>query len=468
MLLKKNKFPKDFLWGASISAFQAEGAYNQDGKGLSIQDVKKYGEQIADFKVASDFYHKFKDDIKLLKEMGIKSFRFSIAWSRIIPDGDGEINEKGIKFYEELIDELIKNDIEPIPTLYHFDLPLSLSERGGWSNRELTVNAYLKYVETLFKHFSQKVKYWITFNEQNVIIMIGNKVAMLNGGKSSLTEKELYQQSHHMFIAQAKAVELLRKYNSNAKIGPALNNVCIYPNSNKPEDYLAAQNASVMRNWYYLDAIVRGIYNPIAKKYFIDNDLMPEILNDDFEILKKGKPDFLSINYYTSGTVQENIKNTSEQVKIDQQTMFDINGLFSYAQNDKLEKTEYGWNTDPVGFRITLREVYERYNLPLMISENGIGLTEELENDTVNDMQRIEYYSKHIEQLQLAISEGVEVIAYNPWSAIDVVSSHQGFKKRYGFIFVDRTEKDLKELKRYKKKSFFWYKDLISKNGDIF
>ncbi|WP_342275124.1 glycoside hydrolase family 1 protein [Spiroplasma endosymbiont of Cantharis lateralis] len=468
MKLKKNNFPKDFLWGASISAFQSEGAYNKDNKGMSVQDIKKYGDDVSDFKVASDFYHRYKEDIVLFKEMGLKSFRFSIAWSRIIPTGDGEINQKGLQFYENLIDELIKNNIEPIPTLYHFDLPLSLQEQGGWNNRELTVNAYLKYAEALFKRFAKKIKYWITFNEQNVMIMIGSKVSILNGSQTAVNEKELYQQSHNMFIAQAKAVDLLRIYSTQAKIGPALNNVCIYPDSKKPEDYLSAQNASIMRNWYYLDAIVRGIYNPIAKKYFLDNNLMPEILDNDLDILKKGKPDFLSINYYTSGTVKENQEDANKAIKIDQQTMFDINGLFSYSKNEYLGKTEYGWAMDPVGLRITLREVYERYQLPLMISENGLGLSEKLENETVNDQMRIEYYHQHIEQLQLAISEGVEVIAYNPWSAIDLVSSHQGFKKRYGFIYVDRTENDLKELKRYKKKSFYWYKDLISKNGDIF
>ncbi|AVN62343.1 6-phospho-beta-glucosidase [Mesoplasma coleopterae] len=469
MEIKKfKKFDDNFLWGASISAFQAEGASTKDGKGLSIQDVKKISEKYSDFSVAADFYNNYKEDIALLKEMGLSSFRFSISWTRIIPDGDGEINKKGITFYHNLIDELKKNGIEPIVTIYHFDLPYLLQQKGGWSNRDMIVKAFLKYSKVLFNEYAKKVKYWLTINEQNVMIMIGSKMKFLNGEDKKFNEKELYNQSHNMFIAQALVMEELHNNFPDCLIAPALNIVSIYPNSNKPQDYLAAMNASVMRNWYYLDAIVRGEYNPIMYKYLEDNNFLPDFRKGDYEILKKAKPDFIAFNYYTSATVKSEVNNFVEvEELIDQQRLFDVPGMFSYCENPNLEKTEYGWDIDSTGFRITMREMYERYRLPLMITENGLGYSEELnENNTVDDSYRIEYYEKHLNELRKCISEGIKVISYNAWTAIDIVSSHQGFSKRYGFIYVDRTEKDLKQMKRYPKKSFYWYKEYIKKLKD--
>lgn len=287
----------------------------------------------------------------------------------------------------------------------------------------------------------------------------------LNGGDKKFNQNELYNQSHNMFIAQALVMEEMHNNFPNCLIAPALNIVSIYPNSNKPQDYLAAMNASVMRNWYYLDAIVRGEYNPIMYKYLEDNNFLPDFRKGDYEILKKAKPDFIAFNYYTSATVKSEINNFIEvEELIDQQRLFDVPGMFSYCENPNLEKTEYGWDIDSTGFRVTMREMYERYRLPLMITENGLGHSEQLnENNTVDDDYRIQYYEKHLNELRKCISEGIKIISYNAWTAIDIVSSHQGFSKRYGFIYVDRTEKDLKEMKRYPKKSFYWYKEYIKK-----
>ncbi|WP_027417100.1 glycoside hydrolase family 1 protein [Aneurinibacillus terranovensis] len=463
---KLTPFPQDFLWGASTSAYQVEGAWNEDGKGPSVMDLGKHPEEVTDFKVASDHYHHYKEDVALMAEMGFKAYRFSIAWTRIYPNGTGEVNPKGIEFYNHLINELVAKGIEPVVTMYHFDLPYALEEKGGWSNRE-TIDAFENYAKTLFEHFGDRVKYWLTINEQNTLILHGKAIGSVDPDMEN-PEKELYQQNHHMLLAQAKAMNLCHKMLPHAKIGPAPNIQYVYPASCKPEDVLAAQNFNSIRNWLYLDMACFGRYNSVVWSYFEEKSYTPRIEEGDMDVLASAKPDLIAFNYYNTLTVEQS-KNDAADVHStgDEHLQIGEPGVYKGHSNKYLETTEFGWEIDPVGFRITLREIYERYNLPLLVTENGLGAFDKLEEgDVINDDYRINYLRKHIEQCQLAITDGVNLIGYCPWSAIDLVSTHQGISKRYGFIYVNRDEFDLKDLRRIKKKSFYWYKEVIETNGN--
>ncbi len=459
-------FPNDFFWGASTSAYQVEGAWDEDGKGLSVMDMGKHPEDVTDFKVTSDHYHNYKEDIALFAEMGFKAYRFSIAWTRIIPNGTGEINPKGIEFYNNLINELIKYKIEPIVTMYHFDLPYELQKKGGWGNRE-TVEAFANYSKVLFENFGDRVKYWLTINEQNMMILHGSALGLVSN-ESVNPMKDLYQSNHHMLLAQAKAMKLCHEMSPNAKIGPAPNISTVYPASSKPEDITASQNWNAIRNWLYLDMAVYGRYNNIAWSYLEEKNALPDISEGDMEILASGKPDFIAFNYYSTATVEASIIGEKAGNSVgDQQIVIGDEGVYKGASNPNLQKTEFGWEIDPIGFRNTLRDIYERYALPLIVTENGLGAFDKIEEDgTIKDDYRIDFIRKHLEQAQLAITDGVKLFGYCPWSAIDLVSTHQGCSKRYGFIYVNREEFDLKDLKRIRKNSFFWYKKLIATNGN--
>lgn len=456
-------FREDFLWGASTSAYQVEGAYQEDGKGLSVQDVHTPPEGITDFKVASDHYHHMKEDVALMAELGLKAYRFSVAWTRVIPDGDGQINEKGLKFYEELIDELNAKGIEPIVTMYHFDLPLALHEKGGWADRS-TVDAFERYAKVLFERFGKKVRYWLTINEQNVMI---NHPNAMNPGRIP-TKKELYQQCHHMFVAAAKATLLCHAMCPGSKIGPAPNITAIYPEKCSPADAIAADNWESIRCWLYYDVAAYGRYTPLVWSYLEEKGYTPEIQEGDMELLAQAKPDYLGLNYYATATVSaaRNDGTDCQPRNGDQQVMIGEEGVYRAAKNPYLEQTAYGWLIDPIGMRVTLRRVYDRYHLPILITENGLGTKDVLTEDgKVHDPYRIEYLESHFKQAQLAATDGVDLIGYCPWAFMDLVSTHQGYGKRYGFVYVDREENDLKELKRIKKDSFSWYRDVIRKNG---
>ena len=460
-------FPENFFWGGSTSAYQVEGAWDEDGKGPSVIDMANHVEGVTDFKVTSDHYHMFKEDVALMAEMGFKAYRFSIAWTRIYPMGAGEVNQKGIAFYSSLIDELIKYGIEPIVTMYHFDLPYALEQQGGWSKRE-TIDAFEQYAKTLFENFGDRVKYWLTINEQNMLILHPGSIGTLDTSLEN-PQKVLYQQNHHMLVAQAKAMVLCHEMLPDAKIGPAPNIGVIYPASSKPEDTLAADNYAAIRNWLYLDMAVFGRYNHIAWSYLVEKGYEPVIEEGDMDILAKGNPDFIAFNYYTSQTVGESLDDGNDFSHTgDQHEIVGEPGAYRGSVNPNLQTTEFGWEIDPVGFRTTLRQIYSRYHLPLIVTENGLGAFDKLEEgDVVNDPYRIDFFKKHIEQIQLAITDGVEVFGFCPWSAIDLVSTHQGSSKRYGFIYVDREEFDLKDLRRIRKQSFYWYQKLISTNGEI-
>ena len=449
-----SKFPKDFLWGASTSAYQVEGGWNADGKEPSVQDVKEIPEGTTDFKDAVDHYHRYEEDVKLFKELGMKAYRFSISWSRVMPNG--QVNPEGIAFYQKLIALLLENEIQPIVTVFHFDLPVSIAEKGGWENRE-TIQAFADYCQVLFDHFGQDVPLWQTINEQNVMALAGSVI-----GTSQKSMKEKFQENHHMLVAQALVTKRYHEGNYPGKIGPAPNIASVYPASDKPEDQMAALYMSALRNWLFLDAAVYGKYNHNAWHLLEKIGAAPEITDEDQDILSSGTCDYIAFNYYNTMTVSNYYE---KEVKIDQQSGFGIPGFFQVVENKHLPMTEFGWPIDPEGFRFTLNEIYSRYRLPVLITENGIGGKDNLEDGKVHDEYRIDYLKQHIEQMALAIEDGVEVLGYCPWSAIDLISTHEGITKRYGFIYVNRNEEDLLDLKRYKKDSFYWYQKVIQQNG---
>ncbi|MFT0846368.1 glycoside hydrolase family 1 protein [Actinomycetaceae bacterium L2_0104] len=454
-------FPTNFLWGGSTSAYQVEGAWDEDGKGVSVQDVHPTPEGVSDFTVTSDHYHHYEEDVKLFAEMGLKSYRFSIAWTRIIPDGDGEINQAGIDFYHRLIDALIAYNIEPIITMYHFDLPKALDDKGGWENRA-TVDAFERFAKVLFAEYGSKVTYWLTINEQNIMVLAGEIIGTVKPGSP---RRAVYQANHHMLLAQAKAMIACHEALPDAKIGPAPNIGLAYPATCNPENVLAADDFNAIRNWLYLDAGVNGRYNSSVWAWLESLDATPVIEDGDMDILAAGKPDFIAFNYYVTSTVQLPSPDKTESTRGDQQIMATEPGVYEPVPNTYLPRTEFGWEIDPVGFRNTFRALWDRYHLPLLVTENGLGAYDKLEDGRVHDHYRIDYLRDHIEQIQLAITDGVQVIGYNPWSAIDLISTHEGMKKRYGFIYVNRDEFDLLDLGRYRKDSFFWYQQVCSTNG---
>lgn len=456
-------FPENFLWSGSTSAYQVEGAWDEDGKGPSVIDVRQdYPPGTTDFKVTSDHYHRFAEDVALFAELGLKAYRFSIAWTRIVPDGDGEINRAGIDFYHRLIDALIAAGIEPIVTMYHFDLPAALDAKGGWTNRAC-VDAFARFAEIIFGEYGEKVTYWLTINEQNMMILHGEAIGTIQPG---MPKSAVYQANHHMMLAQAKATTLCHKLVPGGLIGPAPNISVCYPATCHPEDVLAADDFNAIRNWLYLDMAVHGRYNSVAWAYLEELGAAPAIAEGDLEILAADKPDFIAFNYYNTSTVARPGGAAGDAGSTaDQQIAIGEAGVYAGAENPYLPKTEFGWEIDPIGFRTTFRAIWERYHLPLLVTENGLGAFDTLVDGQVHDSYRIDYLRDHIEQIQWALSDGVEVLGYSPWSAIDLVSTHQGSSKRYGFIYVDREEFDLLELTRYKKDSFAWYHKVIETNG---
>lgn len=457
--MTETTFPKDFLWGASTSAYQVEGAWNVDGKGPSVQDIRDVPAGTIDFRDAVDHYHHMQEDVRLFKELGLKAYRLSIAWSRILPEGTGAVNEAGIKFYDDLINELLANDIEPVITVFHFDLPAALNANGGWSNRA-TIDAFREYCQILFERFGDRVKHWLTINEQNMMVLFGS---MIWGGEGGY--QTAFTENHHMLLAQALVMRDYHEGHYPGKIGPAPNIALMYPGSDKPEDVLAAQQANALRNWAFLDPAVYGRYN--AQFLAILKGLGVEVPFEagDEEILQNGTADFIAFNYYNSGTVVA-MASDGELASGDQQTGIGFPGFFKQIDNKNLAHTKFGWEIDPIGFRTTINEIYSRYGLPLIITENGMADYDELTADgKIHDQPRIKYLGDHIEQMRLAMADGAEVFGYNPWSAIDLISTHEGLKKRYGFIYVNRHDDGTGSYERYKKDSFAWYRGVIDSDG---
>ncbi len=464
-------FPENFLWGGATAANQYEGAYNEDGKGLSVQDVLPNGGlgEIApgptedNLKLEGiDFYHRYEKDIKLFAEMGFKVYRTSIAWSRIFPKGiEEEPNEAGLAFYDKVFDECLKYGIEPLITLSHYETPLYLSEQyDGWVSREM-IGFYEKYVTTVFERYKDKVKYWLTFNEINSVL----KLPFMSGGiltpLEELTQQDLYQAIHHELVASALATKIGHEINPDFQIGCMVLAMPTYPMTSNPLDVQAAKQFE-NDNYFFSDIHLRGEYPGYAKRYFKENNIELDIAEGDLELLKEHTVDFISFSYYMSSTMAHNEEEyTSGEGNI-------IGGLV----NPYLESSEWGWQIDPIGLRIVLNDFWDRYQTPLFIVENGLGAKDELiegpdGNLTVKDDYRIDYLQKHLQQVGEAIKDGVEIMGYTSWGCIDLVSASKAeLSKRYGFIYVDRHDDGSGSLKRYKKKSFDWYKEVIETNGE--
>lgn len=345
-------------------------------------------------------------------------------------------------------------------------MPYILEEKGGWANRE-TIAAFLEYATVVFKEYGAKVEYWLTINEQNTMILHPGAIGVPENGKLP-SKKELFQMNHHVLLAQAKVIQVYHELKLPGKIGPAINLTAMYQATAAPDDAIAAHNWETLRGWSFLDVVVRGKYNYLFDQYLRDRALYPSVNEGDFDILKLGTPDFIAINYYSTATIAASKNDGTDRSARagDQQIMLGEEGVYRAAENPYVDKTPYGWVVDPTGLRLTLRKLFDRYDLPVLITENGYGMMDQLNSDgNIDDIDRIDYLSSHIRAIQEAITDGVQVFGYLPWSAIDVVSTHQGFNKRYGFVYVDRTDDNLRELKRIPKASFDWYQKVIKQNG---
>lgn len=479
----KTGFPKNFLWGGATAANQIEGAYNLDGKGLSTADMVKFvpkSERGNDFSLdvtkkeidailageidarfpkrdGIDFYHHYKEDIALFAEMGFKTFRLSLNWARIFPNGDDTTpNEKGLAFYDSVFDELLKYDIEPLVTLSHYETPLNLTLKyNGWADRRV-IGFFTHYAETVFKRYQNKVKYWLTFNEINVI-----SLSPYTGGGVLVEDAEnplqlSYQAAHHQFLASALATKLCHDIIPNSQVGCMLARMATYPATNNPDDVLKAQHENQM-NLFFTDVHARGTYPTYMNRIFAENNIVIKKETGDDEILKEHTVDFISFSYYMSlsATVKPEGNRTA-------------GNFMGGVKNEYLETSDWGWQIDPKGLRYTLNDLYTRYNLPLFIVENGLGAYDTVEDDgSIHDDYRIDYLRKHIEQMKEAIKDGVDLMGYTSWGPIDLISaSTSEMSKRYGFIYVDQDDEGNGTLKRSKKDSFNWYKKVIASNGE--
>jgi 6-phospho-beta-glucosidase len=463
------KFPDNFLWGGATAANQFEGAYNEDGKGLSIQDVYPKGvlggitetPTPDNLKLLGiDFYHRYAEDIRLFAEMGFKIFRLSIAWSRIFPNGDEKMpNEAGLAFYDHVFDECVKYGIEPLITLSHYETPLHLSKvYDGWRDRKL-VTFFERYARTVFARYKGKVKYWLTFNEINAGLHNPFMAAGIYTDRSRLTEQDIYQAMHHELVASALAVKACHEIIPDAKIGCMVIAMPVYPSTPNPDDVMAAKETDD-KNMFFTDIHARGEYSRKALRYMEKRGINLNIQDGDLETLRN-TVDFISFSYYMSICESSNPESKKGRGNI-------LGGV----SNPYLKASDWGWQIDPKGLRYVLNNLYDRYQKPLFIVENGLGADDELIDDgnggkTVIDDYRIKYLNDHIWEIGNAIDEdGVEVMGYTTWGCIDLVSASTAeMKKRYGFIYVDRNNDGTGTLARYKKRSFCWYKQLIATNG---
>lgn len=474
-------FPENFLWGGATAANQCEGAWDEDGKGVSISDIctgGKYGQSKMITPVlqegtfypsheAINHYHRFKEDIALFAEMGFKVYRFSIAWTRIFPNGDeAEPNEAGLRHYEEVIDECLKYGIEPLITISHYEVPFGLTKKcNSWVSREM-IDYYLNYCRAIFTRYKGKVKYWLTFNEINSAL--SPMGALLNQGILNDLEnptpftsqpdipQQRFQGLHHMFVASALAVKLAHEIDPDTKVGNMLLYSCTYPLTCNPDDILKAQQYNQFKNYFCSDVQCKGYYPSYMNRYFEENNIHIEMAEGDKEILKEGTVDFYTFSYYMSSCQTADPEKKKGQGNI-------LGGV----NNPYLKASDWGWQIDPKGLRYALNELYDRYQLPIMVVENGLGAYDKIEEDgTIDDSYRIDYLRQHIEQMHEAVKDGVNLIGYTPWGCIDLVSASTGeYAKRYGFIYVERYDDGTGNFDRRRKKSFDWYKKVIASNG---
>ncbi|CVM96518.1 Aryl-phospho-beta-D-glucosidase BglH [Bacillus altitudinis] len=481
----KKGFSDDFLWGGATAANQIEGAYLEGGKGLSTSDfaaykdpyekgkvnnftfdvssaeLTRYKEQPDEFDFPKrrgiDFYHRYEEDIALFAEMGFKVFRLSISWARIFPTGlEDKPNEEGLAFYDNVFDECAKYGIEPLVTMSHYEMPITLTEKyNGWMSREL-VPLFEKYARAILERYKNKVKYWITFNEMNMNL---NSLYTGAGILEDLVDHKLqaaYQASHHQFIASALTVKAAKEIIPNVQIGCMINQIEAYAKTTKPEDQLQAVKSNQL-NMFYPDVQARGEYPTYMVKYFADNDIKLDIEEQDEQILKEGIVDFVAISYYMSHVAEA------------REDAAELAGTFdSPIKNEHLELSQWDWPIDPMGLRISLIKLYDRYQKPLFVCENGLGARDTLTPDKeIHDDYRIDYLKQHIEQMKEAVKEGVDLMGYTPWGCIDLISCGTSqMSKRYGLIYVDQDDRGNGSLNRYKKDSFYWYKKVIATNGE--
>ena len=477
-----SKFPKDFLWGGALAAHQFEGGWDQDGKGPSVADVMTAGAAGKPREItttveegkfypnheAIDFYNRYKEDVALFAEMGLNSLRTSINWTRIFPKGDeAEPNEAGLQFYDDLFDELLKNGIEPVITLTHFEMPLHLAQTyGGFRNRKV-VDFFVKFAEVVFKRYKNKVKYWMTFNEinnmmdyTNPIFLWTNVGVQVEAGENA--KEVMYTAAHHVLLASALSVKIGRQINPDFQIGAMVSHVPVYPLTANPKDVMLAEESMHLR-YFFPDVQVRGYYPNYTLKEFEREGLTIPIQEGDAEILTQGKVDYLGFSYYMSNVVDHTDENKEDEAA-------NVHGKIPYqVDNPYLKASDWGWTIDPVGLRYTLNRFWDRYQIPLFIVENGFGAIDTVEEDgSIHDEARISYLREHIKQMGNAIDyDGVELMGYTPWGVIDIVSFTTGeMKKRYGMIYVDRDNEGNGTMKRSKKDSFDWYKNVIESNGE--
>ncbi|MED1482315.1 6-phospho-beta-glucosidase BglA [Bacillus altitudinis] len=473
--------PKDFLWGGALAAHQFEGGWNAAGKGPSVVDVMTAGAHGVPRQItetieegtfypnheAIDFYHRYKEDIAMFAEMGLKCLRTSIGWSRIFPKGDEEEpNEAGLQFYDDVFDELIKHGIEPVITLSHFEMPLHLArEYGGFRSRKVA-EYFAKFAEVCFNRYKNKVTYWMTFNEINNKMDVNNPLFLWTNSGVSVKEDEnakevMYQAGHHELLASAWAVAKGKEINPSFQIGAMVSHVPIYPYSSNPEDVMLAEEYMRQR-YFFPDVQVRGYYPSYALKEFEREGYHIPFEEGDEESLRKGKVDYLGFSYYMSTTVKSDaVSDHNGDI---------VNGALPHGvENPYIKSSDWGWSIDPTGLRYTLNRFYDRYQIPLFIVENGFGAIDQVEEDgSIHDPERIQYLASHIQALKKAVEyDGVDLIGYTPWGIIDIVSFTTGeMKKRYGMIYVDRDNEGNGSMNRLKKDSFTWYQNVIATNGE--
>lgn len=479
MTNKKTSFPKGFLWGGATAANQLEGAYLTDGKGLSVADAMPGGKKRFEIIGSDTFnweideenyvypnhrgidhYYRFKEDIALFAKMGFKCYRFSIAWARIFPNGDERLpNEKGLDFYEQIIDECLKYDIEPVITISHYEMPLHLAkEYGGWKNRQL-IGFFERYATTVLTRFGKKVKYWMTFNEINSAFHFPGLSQGLVKATGAGDYQNVFQAWHNQFVASAKAVKIAHEINPAIQIGCMIIYATTYSLDANPVNQMATLEQNQEFNFYCTDVQVRGEYPAYQKRMFekykvADLDIEPE----DLVLIKEHTVDYIGFSYYMSSAINETA-NDVDTVE---------GNLLGGVRNPFLEASEWGWQIDPEGLRIALNELYDRYQTPLFIVENGLGAIDQVNDDFyVEDDYRIDYLRRHIEAMSEALHDGVDLMGYTPWGCIDLVSASTGeMSKRYGFIYVDLDDNGQGTMNRYEKKSFDWYKQVIETNGE--
>jgi len=457
-----NLFPRDFLWGGAIAANQTEGAFQQDGKGLSTADLLPHGilsqhQERADKTpgikdLAIDFYNRYPEDIQLFKEMGFTCLRLSIAWTRIFPNGDeSQPNEAGLAYYDGIFDELAKHDIKPFVTLSHYEMPVGLVENyGGWADRKL-IGFFECYAMTVFERYQHKVKLWLTFNEINMSLHAPYTGV---GLPEATDEQAIYQAIHHQLLASAKAVTLCKQIIPDAQIGNMLLGALNYPYTCNPDDVMAAVHEN--NKWLFFgDVQTRGKYPGYMLRYFRDNNIEIIMQEDDLEALAQASVDFISFSYYASGCASADPKQK------------EVGNIIDSVPNPYLQKSQWGWLIDPKGLRILLNFLYDRYQKPLFIVENGLGARDEVtEEGEIIDDYRIQYLNDHLVQAREAILDGVELMGFTSWGPIDLVANSTAeMDKRYGFIYVDRRDDGSGTLARSRKESFFWYRDVIQTRG---